>query len=250
MTEVWVGKTMLSGAKWLESLRQKHLSARADAAGHVVYSAGSIVVALRALWTALADLLHPLTMFNPRDWPAERRTEWVRAAHEFDRGPDTFHMLNEHTGELQDLKPPTETARTLRSVLVGIAEDVAHTGQTGSRTEIEARIASVNWRAAVEPYFAIAAEQEGGRLVHQGPDLLIRNYLPVVIWLVRHAGDKKQVESLRHMASGLLTTRSLERDRPLDELLAVAEETFGALRAHLLNKYPRLPYPHWTDGVQ
>jgi hypothetical protein len=77
--------------------------------------------------------------------------------------------------------------------------------------------------------------------------MLLKNFLPALMWLVIHADEKNpdNVKALRAIANGLRATRTLSGDEPMERVVRDADEIFGALSGHLLGKHPRLPDPEW-----
>jgi hypothetical protein len=100
------------------------------------------------------------------------------------------------------------------------------------------------------PSTKLAVERNGGDAPFQSgpgsPDLLIQNYLPALLWLVRHGEDPEQITELRALAQGLLVTRSKRADKKLADVVREAEVTFGTLTGLLLRKYPDIPSPTWA----
>jgi hypothetical protein len=73
---------------------------------------------------------------HSREWTPERRQAWIEQARSFDRSRDSWSDLNQRIFALREV--PLETdgeALALRSRLIRLAEEVAHTGHSEASPE-------------------------------------------------------------------------------------------------------------------
>jgi hypothetical protein len=250
------------GLDWLQEIARRHHNAKVNYAANVIFHSGIIVLTLRALNDRMKGLFEPLIYFNPRDWPAKRRSEWIEEARAFAYQGHTIDILIEHQKLLSrlTLKRPAG-ADQLRMTLHALAADVSHSAQSLQSEEadrvdleakLEARETEVRWYDARpyggDQYVALARAEEGGEVPIEGPDSEIRFQLPVLLFLIRHADveQPEQVEALRKLATGLLRTRSDMDATPLAKVVNQANAAFGELTGLLMTEHRELTYPDWT----
>jgi hypothetical protein len=125
--------------------------------------AGAIVAEMRGLHDASEDLLHPRTTFRAAEWTSERRQAWIEQARSFDRSRDICSDLNRRIFALRELPLGTDgEALVLRSRLLGLAEEVAHTGQSeASPEELHERTDGLDWHQAADGYLRLCADEFG-----------------------------------------------------------------------------------------
>ena len=234
------------GATWLAEFLARRRSRKVAAAANVLYDSGVIVAELRGLRDRMRELFVPLSMFNPEDWPKKRRSEWIEHLRTFASSGPEFGVMDEHATALSELEVPDDAA-ALSARLVELAANVTHLGEA----EPAQAEPTERWLTDIGEYHALGRKEEGDALFRSGPgspDVLIQNYLPALLWLVRHADEKhpEQLEALRKLAHGLLVTRTRRADRSLDDVVRDAETTFGALTGRLTRTYPEIPPPTWV----
>lgn len=206
------------GANWIDRILTRRHSKKVAAAAHLLYNAGVIVVEMRGLRDQMKGLLRPLSLFNPTDWPEERRASWIEKLRSFAHDLPAFGVINQHAMALQQLSAPSKEIEELRDRLVELARNVTHLGEGDSvnrtrRTSGVDRRSSAQWHADVGEYQLKGREEEGDATFRGGPDVpdeLIQMYLPALLWLVRHADASTLNKSGRCAPWPLV---SLSRDR-------------------------------------
>jgi cell division septum initiation protein DivIVA len=238
---------------WAKQIADNSRNKREATAARTIAYAGVIVADIRGLHAASEHLLRPLTTFRTAEWTPEDRQAWIEEARNYDGSRDIMTDMNQRMGALVRLPLGTDDeARALRSRLIDLAADVAHTGQSEAKPEkeLDEHTEPLEWRKAAQRYNELGLREFGASWSWGGPDMLIKNFLPALMWLVAHADEENddQVKTLRAMANGLRATRTLATGEPMERVVRDADEIFGALSGHLLGKYPKLPEPEWRPA--
>jgi len=220
----------------------------------MLHEAGVIVVLLRTQRERLYQALGPLRDFRPHEWPEARRRESISGIREVIHDPARWYeAIHSHIGTLERLTAePKDEVDPLRDEIGANARNITSLGYTiydqpgeqadrpfmlDFRTYLEkGREARSSWKDDVHPNAPLV-----------GPDVLIRDSLPALFWLIENAQTEKEMDDLRRLADLLLRTRSRRDDEELDQVVRASVSAFGELKGVLQARYPELPAPSWVE---
>jgi hypothetical protein len=240
-------------ADWIAEARRTIRSRKALTGANLLYEAGLVVVALVAIRDRMNELLGPLRNFNPSFWDDQKRRALVEDLRSFALDESAaFSTLLEHSATLARFRsePKNEVdIHELTRTIIRAADNVTHVGAEINEILFRQRATAQSWTQALKGYQRQGVDEFGEvsiRVRHS--DVMMIHFLPALLWLVWKAEEKPEIEALRELASGLMSTRSRSGDEELDTLVKKTQRAFGELRGEITKLYPEIPTLSWADS--